>query len=239
MKLSPSWHFVAFRTQSKTARSFFRMVISRSFSRNRVRYICFSLSRWALTVSQLPPFVLMSSVAATCASPDFSRLKLKRARSAVTCPKVSRFLLMNSLHSMTTSSSSPQASNIMPLRMLRAFVIDASVRGACVFFCVPCVSRTSDATSLGNFPSNRFSASSMSILLCIDDTTSRIPGPPPFSIFFTIERTEASRLELSVMFADKVARPCARKCAALAIGTLIVRIARHNFMAAIVLDFIA
>mmetsp|Transcript_89375 Transcript_89375/g.198606 ORF Transcript_89375/g.198606 Transcript_89375/m.198606 type:complete len:214 (-) Transcript_89375:171-812(-) len=193
MKLSPSWHFVAFRTQSKTARSFFRMVISRSFSANRVKYICFSFSRLALTVSQLPPFVLMSSVAATCASPDFSRLKLKRAISAVTCPKVSRFLLMNSLHSMTTSSSSPQASNIMVLRMLRAFVREASLKAPLDVCCFPFVIRTSEATSSGSFPSKRFTASRMSILLCTDDTTSCIPGPVPSSIPATIERTESSR----------------------------------------------
>mmetsp|Transcript_132576 Transcript_132576/g.369615 ORF Transcript_132576/g.369615 Transcript_132576/m.369615 type:complete len:315 (-) Transcript_132576:529-1473(-) len=124
---SPSLHLVSFRMKSKTAKSFLLMVRSAWFTPLVVWYSCvsFQSSSWVRWWAR--SICTMLSVAFTFFRSRSAICEPKRARSVVTCEKVSRFISVNSLHSITTASRSSQADSIMELRIFRAFWRESSL----------------------------------------------------------------------------------------------------------------
>mmetsp|Transcript_132579 Transcript_132579/g.369624 ORF Transcript_132579/g.369624 Transcript_132579/m.369624 type:complete len:460 (-) Transcript_132579:174-1553(-) len=195
---SSSLHLVRARMKSKTARSFFRTVIVASFSSLVVWYSWETCSNSSSTAVRRRSCSAMPPVALTFFRSRSAIWEPKRARSVVTCEKVSRFLSSNSLHSMTTASRSFQADSIILLRIFRAFCSESSSNSPLAFlppdtaFLVP-AKRTSDCTSSGNLPSKRSTASLTSILSCAT-WMMWLSVALPARNFMTIDSMDASRL---------------------------------------------
>mmetsp|Transcript_132578 Transcript_132578/g.369621 ORF Transcript_132578/g.369621 Transcript_132578/m.369621 type:complete len:268 (-) Transcript_132578:322-1125(-) len=196
---SPSLHLVSFRMKSKTAKSFLLMVRSAWFTPLVVWYSCvsFQSSSWVRWWAR--SICTMLSVAFTFFRSRSAIWEPKRERSMVTCEKVSRFISVNSLHSITTASRSSQADSIMELRIFRAFWRESSLNSPRALpppavDAVLRVMRTSEDTSAGSLPSRRRTASPTSILSWATRMMLRSDMPWPKRSFMTIDPMDASRL---------------------------------------------